>query len=165
MRPPPQYPTIREQALAGSLIPFAFLSDIVDGFTEADYAFPGWPSLPGFKAVELQVRGIWTHLQAGTITTVATISVGNDTDAANMIAATDALPTDKTGADAIKTPGGGPFLGAQSTAQVLSKLPDLATPPRVRVVTAATGNGAFTRCLFRLLAQGCVAKLPTIDNG
>jgi hypothetical protein len=157
-------PAAREKVLAGSVITFSFLSDEIDGLVEGEYAFPGWPSLPGFKAIDIQVRGVWTALQVTTVTTVPTLSIGNNDDADNMLPATDKLPTDQAGATAIKTPGGGTFLGDAPTIAVTDKLPDLTTPPRVLVSEAATGVG-FTQAKFRLLVTGSMAKLPTIDLG
>jgi hypothetical protein len=159
------FPLVRQQLLAGGVIPFAFLSEEIDFLTEGEYGFPLWPSLPDFKAVDLQIRGIWTALQATAVSAMGALSMGNnDPGLDNMLPSTDKLPTDASGATAILTPGGGPFLGAASAVAVLDKMPDLTTPPRVLVIDPITGTGV-TQAKFRLLVQGVVAKLPTITLG
>jgi hypothetical protein len=162
-RNPPQYPAIRELALAGSAIPFAFLSETIDGLIEAVYDFPSWPKLPGFVAIDTQVRGIWTDLQATSLTTPPTISIGtNDPDFDNMLSNTASLPSSAAETlPMISNGAGGPFLGGALQLPGEFRSPDLAAPPRILLSDAAVGVG-FGRARFRVLVIGYVAKLPTV---
>jgi hypothetical protein len=140
---------VRELVLAGSAIPFAFLSEEIDGLVEAAYDFPTWPELPGFVPVDTQVRGIWTNLQATSITTPPTISIGtNAPDFNNMLS----------------NGGGGPILGDALQLAGEFRSPDLTTPPRILLSDAIAGVG-FGRARFRILVMGYAAKLPTIIPG
>jgi hypothetical protein len=166
-RIPPQYPTIRELCLAGSAIPFAFLSDEIDGqVDQVVYDFPSWPSMPGFVPIDAQVRGIWTFLQATSVATPPTISIGtNSPDFNNMLANTAALPMDASGCTAfLGNGGGGPALGASLELQGENRLPDLTTPPRILLSDPIVGVG-FGAALFRVLVIGYVARLPEIIPG
>jgi hypothetical protein len=163
---PPQYPTVRELVLAGSAIPFAFLSEEIDGLVEAAYDFPTWPELPGFNAIDTQVRGVWTNLQATSITTPPTISIGtNAPDFNNLLSNTAALPSDAAGTVAmLANGGGGPILGDALQLAGEFRSPDLTTPPRILLSDAIVGVG-FGRARFRILVMGYAAKLPTIIPG
>jgi hypothetical protein len=152
------------QAACGIQAIAAFLSDEFDFAAVADVPFGGnWPSLPGYKFIPIAgTQFIIPNIAATTFAVGPTVSVGNDADFNNILAA-GAFPSAAALNLLLAAGSGGPYkLNSANATGSFEKLPDLATPPTIRISVAATGT-AITQARARLLIPGILTKIfPTI---